>query len=192
MSDEASSMPEGDAMKRAITVLSDALRYEFDMLDAVALHMQKEEFKHLGNNETECLIRNAIVESFWTHARNLLEFFNQTQNRQDLTASSASAKDFTCNFNPSSEIKALWADGSLKTKINEMISHVGFCRRTELYKKLDINEMERVKSVIDKEVQEFELRLREMRERLGRSLCGPLTRRAALDGAACTRFPSLS
>jgi hypothetical protein len=54
--------------------------------------------------------RNATIESFWTHARCLMEFFSRRKN-QDFTASAASAMDFTEGFRPSSEMEKLWGPG---------------------------------------------------------------------------------
>jgi hypothetical protein len=54
--------------------------------------------------EIEWLTCNATIESFWTHARCLMEFFSRRKN-QDFTASAASAMDFTEGFYPSSEME---------------------------------------------------------------------------------------
>ena len=79
--------------------------------------------------------------------------------------SSASARDFTDDkYWPSDDIKGLWGEGRLSEKINEQVSHVGFCRKAEQYEKLG-PEMDRVKLIIDKEVGVFGSRLRrEFRE----------------------------
>jgi hypothetical protein len=154
--------PTDDDMERAKIVLTDALPYEFDMLDAASRYMQTTAFSKLAEpkNQTEWLTRNATVESFWTHVRCLLEFFNRDKSG-DFTPSSASAKDFTDDsFWTSTEMKNLWGNGKLSETINEQISHVGFCRKGEQSEKLGPHEMVRVKAIIEKEVREFERCLR--------------------------------
>jgi hypothetical protein len=117
-------------MERAKIVLDDALPYELDMLDAAARYMQTDEFSKLTKPKTEIgwLTCNATIESFWTHARCLMEFFSRRKN-QDFTASAASAMDFTEGFRPSSEMGELWGPGRLAETINEQVSHVGFAGR---------------------------------------------------------------
>ena len=68
--------PNREDMERAKIVLDDALPYELDMLDAAVRYMQMDEFSKLTKPKTEIewLICNAIIESFWTHARCLIEF----------------------------------------------------------------------------------------------------------------------
>src|SRR5207253_7455262 len=103
-----------------------------DMLDAAARYMQTDEFSKLTKpkTETEWLTCNATIESFWTHARCLMEFFSRRKNK-DFTASAASAMDFTEGFYPSSEMENLWGPGSLSETINEQVSHVGRRRSEE-------------------------------------------------------------
>jgi len=82
--------PNREDMERAKIVLDDALPYELDMLDAAARYMQTDEFSKLTKpkTETEWLTCNATIESFWTHARCLMEFFSRRKNK-DFTASAA-------------------------------------------------------------------------------------------------------
>ena len=68
--------------------------------------------------------------------------------------------DFTEGFRPSSEMEELWGPGRLAKTINEQVSHVGFCRKAEQLQKLGASEMVRVKSIIDKEVENFERTLK--------------------------------
>jgi len=153
--------PDREEMERAKIVLDDALPYELDMLDAAARYMQTDEFSKLttAKTELEWLTCNAIIESFWTHARCLMEFFSRRKN-QDFTASTASAMDFTEGFHPSSEMEKLWGPGRLAETLNEQISHVGFCRKAEQLQKLGASEMVRVKSIINEEVENFERTLK--------------------------------
>jgi hypothetical protein len=153
--------PGREDMERAKIVLDDALPYELDMLDAAARYMQTDEFSNLTKFKTEIewLTCNATIETFWTHARCLMEFFSRRKN-QDFTASAASAMDFTEGFQPSSEMEELWGPGKLAEALNEQVSHVGFCGKTEQLQKLGASEMVRVKSILDKEVENFERTLK--------------------------------
>jgi hypothetical protein len=153
--------PNREDMERAKIVLDDALPYELDMLDATVRYMQTDEFSKLTKPKTEFewLTCNATIEAFWTHARSLIEFFSRRKN-QDLSASAASAMDFTEGFHPSSDMEKLWGPGRLAEALNEQVSHVGFCRKAEQLQKLGTSEMIRVKSIIDKEVENFERTLK--------------------------------
>jgi hypothetical protein len=64
--------------------------------------------------------------------------------------------DFTEGFQPSSEMEELWGPGKLAEVLNEQVSHVGFCKKAEQLQRLGASEMVRVKSIIDKEVENFE------------------------------------
>jgi hypothetical protein len=153
--------PNREDMERAKIVLDDALTYELDMLDAAARYMQTDDFAELTNRKTEVewLTCNATIESFWTHARCVMEFFCRRKNK-DFTASAASAMDFTEGFHPSPEMGKLYGPGKLSVTINEQVSHVGFCRKAEQLQKLGASQMVRVKSIIDKEVGKFERTLK--------------------------------
>jgi hypothetical protein len=148
-------------MERAKIVLDDALPYELDMFDAAARYMQTDEFSKLttAKTEIEWLSCNAIIESFWTHARCLMDFFSRRKN-QDFTASAASAMDFTEGFQPSPEMEEFWGPGKLAEAVNEQVSHIGFCKKAEQLQNVGASEMVRVKFIIDKEVQNFERTLK--------------------------------
>src|ERR1700730_3995551 len=103
-----------------ISVLKEHLPYELDMLDEAVEYLRSAEA--LASNRADWFRRSAAIEAFWTHARNLVEFLNRSKNR-DLTVSSASARDFADSFHPKLGKDAL-------TKINEQISHLGFCRKS--------------------------------------------------------------
>jgi hypothetical protein len=162
--------PNREDLERAKIVLNDALPYELDMLDAAARYMQTDEFSKLTKPKTEFewLACNATIEAFWTHARCLIEFFSRRKN-QDLSASAASAMDFTEGFHPSSDMETLWGPGRLAEALNEQVSHVGFCGKAEQLQKLGASEMVRVKSIIDKEVENFERTLKREFQRYWKS-----------------------
>jgi hypothetical protein len=158
--------PSKDDMRKAKIVLGDALPYELLMLDTATQIIGTSRFEQLKKHEKlhDWFTHNATVEAFWTHARCLLEFFNRGKNG-NFDASAASARDFTSDrYHPSQDIQRLYGSGSLNERINEQVSHVGFCRKAEVFEKLG-PQMERVKIVIDKEVIEFDDNLRaEFRE----------------------------
>jgi hypothetical protein len=134
-----------EELEKVNIVLGDALPYELSMLEAAALYMESDDFCELDPNESRnALKHNATIEAFWTHARCLIEFFNRGRNH-NLQASSASAKDFTSDdYQPSDAMRKL--DGTTKTRINEQISHVGFCRKTGNWDKLGTSEINHVKA----------------------------------------------
>jgi hypothetical protein len=157
--------PTSEELRKAKIVLGDALPYELAMLDIGARFTQKPEFTQLKKDENpiDWLTYNATVEAFWTHARCLIEFFNRSKNN-NFDSSSASARDFAHEYWPSKDMRKLYGTGSLFQKINEQVSHVGFCRKTELYEKLG-SEMAHVKWTIDDETRAFEAKLQtEFRE----------------------------
>jgi hypothetical protein len=146
-------------LQKVKIVLSDALPYELSMLEAAVRYMQEDSFHALkvDNNYVDAFIRNATIETFWTHVRCLIEFFNRKNDNYE--ASSAGARDFTTNdYHPSEDIKNLYGDNSLKTRINEQISHVGFCRKAEEWNKLgrtQETQMHYVKDIINTETKKF-------------------------------------
>jgi len=94
--------------------------------------------------------RNAAVEAFWTHARNLIEFLTRPKSA-DLTISSASAKNFAASF-----FSNLGVADTLITKIKEQISHLGFKRRAAADAKLGSILMNWLKPAIDADIKRFE------------------------------------
>jgi hypothetical protein len=146
-------------LEKVKIVLGDALPYELSMLEAAVRYMQEDSFRELkvDNNYVDAFIGNATIETFWTHVRCLIEFFNRENDNYE--ASAAGARDFTTNdYHPSKDIKKLYGDNSLKTRINEQISHVGFCRKAEEWNKLgrtQETQMHYVKDIINKETEEF-------------------------------------
>jgi len=96
-------------VKKAKIVLGDSLPYELAMLEAAARYMEEDSFRQLEVDKSyvDAFIRNATIESFWTHARCLIEFFNRKKNN-NYDASSASASDFTSDkYCPSLDMQKL-------------------------------------------------------------------------------------
>jgi hypothetical protein len=134
-----------------IEILNEHLPYELDMLDEATKYIASQEFADACGVRDRCpawFKRNAAIEAFWTHARNLIEFLFRPKS-VDLKVSSASAKDFAPTFQLS-----LDAD-KLMTKINEQISHLGYGRKTLDFEKLS-HEMSWVKPALDSEYKRLE------------------------------------
>jgi hypothetical protein len=80
------------------------VKYEIDMLRST--------YDYLARGKHEWTIRNALIESFWVHARNLLEFFEARNQARSI-------KPFcVASYQPSPK------SGSLYRKICEQISHL--------------------------------------------------------------------
>jgi hypothetical protein len=60
-----------------IAVLEELLPYELDMLEGCFLRLHAQEFLEQRRERRDGVSRNAWIESFWVHARNLYEFFRQ-------------------------------------------------------------------------------------------------------------------
>jgi hypothetical protein len=136
--------------KIEIDLLKEHLLYELDMLDEATTYLQSSEFSELARlrqRGPEWFKRNAAIEAFWTHARNIVEFLMRVKSA-DLTVSSASARDFATDFRPSVKLDPI------RVKINEQVSHLGFCRTTVQSEKLG-HEMTWVKPAIDSEIRRF-------------------------------------
>lgn len=70
-----------------VALLIDHFPYEIMMLDATVALLSVGDFHpHL---------RNMAIESFWPHARNLVEFFTLRPNVSETCSGVASARDFT-------------------------------------------------------------------------------------------------
>jgi hypothetical protein len=137
--------------KIKIEILKEHLPYELDMLDTAVAYLQSAE----SSSSEESLDRatrfrrNAAIEAFWTHARNLVEFLTREKSG-DLTVSSASAKDFAEKFHPTAKMEPI------QKKINEQVTHFGFCRKSSQDEKLGGDDMNWVKPAIDSEIKRFE------------------------------------
>lgn len=154
-------MLTAEELEKVKIVLGDALPYELSMLEAAALYMESEEFLALDLNVARnAFTHNATIEAFWTHARCLIEFFNRGEDH-NFQVSSGSAKDFTNAYHPAADMQKLSEKSKgLSTRINEQISHLGFCRKTGEWEKLGASEINRVKATINKETTDFVAKLK--------------------------------
>jgi hypothetical protein len=90
---------------------------------------------------------NALVESFWIHARNLIEFFNQSKG--DGLKGVASPQDMTEGYIPDTKMR------ELDQMINVQITHLQYHRPAFTEEQLNFPEMDRVRGVIAREVGKF-------------------------------------
>jgi hypothetical protein len=123
------------------------LPYELDMLEHTfrLLHSSDD---HAQNLRKDIVVANALLESFWTHARNLIEFFNKKA-KGDGLAGLASPQDMTEGYFPDTKMT------ELDQMINVQISHLQYHRPQLSEDQLNYSEMDRVRNAIAREVRRF-------------------------------------
>lgn len=127
------TMPDPDAT----AVLKEHLPYELDMLEAAFTFLHSPDY--VKSRTWFC--KNAAIETFWLHARNLIEFLTQPASDGEGTVS---ARDFATGFHPVTIMKGM--DGL----INLGITHLQYGRKSEQEEKLSGYDMLRVKQHIDR------------------------------------------
>ncbi|MGA8155123.1 MAG: hypothetical protein WB822_02700 [Rhodoplanes sp.] len=127
-------------------VLEEHLPYELDMLE--------EALSRWGSlpKEPDFFRRNSTIETFWVHARNIHEFF---QNKQT-NGRTAAANKFTT--------KSIYYEfkefGNKIQNIHDQIAHLNYSRPRTAEQKLDLAFARRVKEAIDRAVGNFQANLR--------------------------------
>jgi hypothetical protein len=91
---------------------------------------------------------NLAVECFWTHARNLIEFFRRPRNPD--TSGTAAASDFTAD-----RFKMNFDSKMLEDEINQQITHLQYGRPVDAEQKLNTTRMHYIKNAIDSFVRRF-------------------------------------
>jgi hypothetical protein len=132
-------------------MLKEHLKYEFDMLDEAYRFLFDGNSDRHDEDRKKPFIRNAVIESFWTHARNLNEFFDHHPDH----SVTVSARDFTVDDVP---FKAT-LDETLTKTINQQISHLQYGRPTDPVEKLS-SAMHRVYDTMFSAITEFQRRLK--------------------------------
>ena len=125
--------------------LKEHLPYELDMLEGSFVRLYSTEF---ADQLKDTVIKNALIEAFWTHARNLVEYFMHSKG--DRFSGVVSARDFTNDYFPDMKMK------TLDQEINAQISHLTYDRKTIEHEKLGGYQMLRVKQSIDRETKRFQ------------------------------------
>jgi hypothetical protein len=128
-------------------MLLEHLPYELEMLEwsYAALYDDR-----LAPFRDHMLISNLANESFWLHARNLLEFFKHPRNGSEVGVASASDFVKSKKFDAQLDLQALIDD------INVQISHLQYGRPSTVEQKLNSARMEHVRGAINSALRRFE------------------------------------
>jgi hypothetical protein len=109
-----------------LKILEEHLPYELDMLERAFVILHLEKFTELRK---DAFLRNAVIEAFWTHARNLVEFLMHPPNAD--ADGTVSARDFTKDYLPDMKMK------SIDQQINAQVSHLTYERKSLPSEKLN-------------------------------------------------------
>jgi len=140
-------MAEDDDLKEAL--FTEHLRYELKMFDTAAEFLDSPEFAKLDTTKLDEWFRyNSAIETFWLHARLLIEFLSDAYKR-DLHGKHASATDFAGKYTYDQNLQ--WA----YDKINQQIAHLNYQRKSEDYCKLQHGDVKAVKGALNKEIKRF-------------------------------------
>lgn len=146
-------MAEDDDLKEAL--FTEHLRYEL-MFDAAAEFLDSPEFAKLAEcakletTKLDAWFRyNSAIETFWLHARLLIEFLSDAYKSEDLHGKHASATDFAGKYRYDQDLQ--WA----YDKINKQIAHFNYQRKSEDYCKLQHGDVKAVKGALNKEIKRF-------------------------------------
>jgi hypothetical protein len=128
-------------------MLLEHLPYELGMLEWSYAALYDDQLASFRNH---MLIRNLALESFWLHARNVLEFFNRPRNGTEVGVASASDFIKSKRFDAQLDLQALIDD------INVQISHLQYGRPSTFEQKLNSARMEHVRGAINSALRRFE------------------------------------
>jgi len=140
-----------DETQVEIDMLNEHLPYELDMLEGAFVFLHHD--KH-AEDRKNVIVKNAMIEAFWTHARNLLEFLTRAPIGGPTGV--AAACDFTGQERPTlmhAKVKPLLDE------VNDQITHLRYERKTSPQEKLAGHRMPSVKAMIDSHIQRFEQNL---------------------------------
>lgn len=116
------------------------VKYEIDMLRST--------HECLRSRKWDWAVQNALIESFWVHARNLLEFFGKQKNAHPVT-SFCGTSYVPLKF---SSVRPLYR------KICEQISHLKSGRTHDAEAKLDVLNSG-VREFLENEIEKFRFHL---------------------------------
>jgi hypothetical protein len=135
-----------------IAMLKEHLPYELDMLERAFVFLHDEKYADDRKND---IVKNAMIEAFWVHARNLLEFLTHPEGEG--ATGVASARDFTDkNFSPPPKKNF----ESILDDVNDQITHLRYERRTSPPQaKLGGHDMTWVRRAIHSQIKRFEQHL---------------------------------
>jgi hypothetical protein len=133
----------------AKAILEEHLPYELDMLQGAYEFLQNPAYAH---DRRHLFVRNAAIECFWLHARNLIDFFTQETSATSFeTRGAVSAFHFTTkSYEPEGIGRQISDD------INQAITHLQYDRKSQAQPPLDVFVMRRVKEHIERQTKKFE------------------------------------
>jgi hypothetical protein len=118
------------------------------------VNMLRSTFNFLHTPAWSPELRNAIIEAFCIHARNLIKFFDDAGQ-----SNYVSAKHFCNNYKP-------WANGrppsgDLRGRLNNQIAHLTYDRTARNEDKVGDNEQSELIALIEREIEIFRNSLKE-------------------------------
>jgi hypothetical protein len=128
-------------------MLVEHLPYELGMLEWSYAALYDDQ---LSPFKCHMLIGNLAIESFWLHARNLLEFFSYPRSGTETGVASASDFVRSKRFEPQINLQ------TLIDEINVQIAHLQYGRPSNFEQKLNSARMSYVRGAINKAVKLFE------------------------------------
>jgi hypothetical protein len=131
------------------SILKEHLPYELEMLERSFEFLHAERFAEIRKPG---FFKNAAIEVFWLHARNLIEFLVYPKNGSH--QGTVSAKDFT-----SSEYSIDAKMREIDQRINAGVTHLLYERKRLPVDKLGGFDMQRVKDAIERGMRGFETTL---------------------------------
>jgi len=97
-------------------------------------------------------LRNALIEAFCVHARNLVEFFDEKSATPGQSEGYLGAKHFSNGYEP-------WKEGGpnkvLRNRLNRQISHLTYDRTSEKEGKIGPDEQIELFKLIQREIELF-------------------------------------
>lgn len=130
-------------------MLREHLPYELDMLEWAYAFLHDQKFEDQRKDEGQ---RNAAIECFWTHARNLYEFMTR-KGKGDFEGVAA-ATDFVGGaFNPDLPFE------KMDDNMNVQVSHLQYERPSSVNGKLGGYDMGRFREALNRAVKLFESKL---------------------------------
>jgi hypothetical protein len=128
-----------------LNLLNEHVRYELDMLFETSNRLN---YCDIDDD----VVRNALIESFCIHARQLIDFFNDEKG--------VHARRFMNDGHSVSSSTTVQLSGKLKTKLNTQIAHLTERRTTDPADKIGNDDRSRLVSGIQKALRVFESQLR--------------------------------
>jgi hypothetical protein len=111
------------------------------------VNMMRTLYENLKTGSPSRLFRNALIESFHIHARNLMEFF--TNDRQCVV-------DPTIYVEKTYRVNKIFMPKTLENKISQQIVHITRQRTTENAAKLNDKERDDTVAALEKQILRFE------------------------------------